>query len=437
MLTVHDRCKKNPTAIGADQGTHGIAPQEFEVSMLTHGLQRLVVAVQIPPPWFWCGAQGLWRRPSPTSRARLPLELAQQLHWWWIRPWRQPWRRPPGLPAIPWQMRLRACWLNSYRPRELAWWWALGETSWQRLARHTPESLSAAVHATRRNHWPDRCRPALEVLADKGALLGCAPQAWRAPFLVLHAEPSAVEPQREGAGDPGIPTWWWHALSTEGVVLKPLRGHAGRSVIRFRWTGSALTQTALFRRLPADAPLLEASAAPEPARLLAHWHRLCRSQEPVLAAPYLCHSTELLATDPAVVVRVITARPSPEAPVAVREAWLEVPLAPGCVAFLSPEGRSLPNPGAPLSAEEQSGLDAWAHQLRQGVPPCVKACLNAAVHMHGRLTPIDQVAWDWIPSSPEPLLLEGNGGFGLLMPQLWAEHRAATDRPGARTLFLK
>ena len=405
--------------------------------MLTHGLQRLVVAVQIPPPWFWCGAQGLWRRFSPAPLAHLPLELVQQLHWWVVRPWRRPWRRPPGLPAVPWQLRLRACWLNSYRPREVACWWALGERSWQRLARHTPESLSAAVHATRRREWPDRCRPALGLLADKGALLGRAPQTWRAPFLVLHAEPSAAEPKRAGARDPGVPAWWWKALSSEGVVLKPLRGHAGRGVIRWRWTGSELRQEALFRRLPADTPLLEASAPPEPAQLLAHWHRLCRSEEPVLAAPYLSHSSALPPTDPAVVVRVITARSSPQAPVAVREAWLEVPLAQGCVAFISPEGQSLPNPGAPLSAEEQSGLDAWSQLLRQGVPPCVQACLNAAVQMHGRLAPIDQVAWDWIPASPEPLLLEGNGSFGLLMPQLWSEHRAAAGGPGARNRFLE
>ena len=41
--------------------------------------------------------------------------------------------------------------------------------------------------------------------------------------------------------------------------------------------------------------------------------------------------------------------------------------------------------------------------------------------MHQLLPAIDQVAWDWIPASPEPLLLEGNGGFGLLVPQLFAQ----------------
>ena len=397
--------------------------------MLTNGLQRFVFAVQTPPPWFWCGEQGIWRRFSPAPLARLPLELAQQLHWWWIRPWRRRWRRPRGRPAVPWPLRLRACWLNSYRPRELAWWWALGETSWQRLARHTPESLSAAVHATRRREWPDRCRPALEVLADKGALLGCAPQAWRAPFLVLHTEAPAAEPRRVLAGEAGIPAWWWHALSGEGLVLKPLRGHGGRSVIRFRWTGSELTQGALFRHLAADAPLPEASAPPGPAQLLAHWHRLCRSDEPALAAPYLCHSTDLPAADPAVVVRVITSRPSPEGPVAVRQAWLEVPLCEGAVAFISADGISLPNPGQPLTAAQQEALDRWTQQLQSGAPLCVRACLEAAAAMHQRLPAIDQVAWDWIPASPHPLLLEGNGGFGLLVPQLFAQLNTPALRP--------
>jgi hypothetical protein len=219
------------------------------------------------------------------------------------------------------------------------------------------------------------------------------------------------------------------------VVLKPQRGHAGRSVIRFRWTGSDLEQQALFGQLPADAPhAAEAAPAadaepPTPAQLLAHWQRLCRSDEPALAAPYLCHSTELPAADPAVVVRVITSRPSPGGPVAVRQAWLEVPLGEGAVAFIRADGVSLPRPGKPLTAAQQDALDRWTQQLQAGDPLCVRACWEAAKAMHQRLPAIDLVAWDWIPASPEPLLLEGNGGFGLLVPQLFARLNAADLRP--------
>ena len=54
-------------------------------------------------------------------------------------------------------------------------------------------------------------------------------------------------------------------------------------------------------------------------------------------------------------------------------------------------------------------------------PPELLACLEASMALHQALPPIDAVAWDWIPAAPQPLLLEGNGGFGLLVPQLWQE----------------
>ena len=39
--------------------------------------------------------------------------------------------------------------------------------------------------------------------------------------------------------------------------------------------------------------------------------------------------------------------------------------------------------------------------------------------MHQRLPPIDQVAWEWIPSEPEVQLIEGNFCFGLMVPQMF------------------
>jgi hypothetical protein len=202
------------------------------------------------------------------------------------------------------------------------------------------------------------------------------------------------------------------------VVLKPQRGHGGRAVIRFRLTAAGLEQQALFRRLRADAPAYGPAAAPDPAQLVQHWQQLCRSQEPALSAPYLEHSPALPPADPAAVLRVITARASPTAPISVQQAWLEAPLAAGRVAFLSLDGRCLPMLGDPLTPEQQAALEDWQHLLRAGIPPCLAACLEAAAALHGQLPPIDRVAWDWIPADPHPQLLEGNGGFGLLVPQL-------------------
>ena len=145
--------------------------------------------------------------------------------------------------------------------------------------------------------------------------------------------------------------------------------------------------------------------------------------------PYLLQAPNLPATEPAVVVRVITRMASPGAAVAVQEAWLELPLPAdpserpgGCgpVALLNLQGQPLPLPGPPHSAVQSEALAIW-QALMARRPPELLACLEASVALHQALPPIDAVAWDWIPAAPQPLLLEGNGGFGLLVPQLWQE----------------
>ena len=386
-------------------------------------LLRLLRALQAPPPWLWCAGGHIWQRFGARQPKRLPLELLQQLHWWFVSPLRLRRRLSSVQSPLPWSLTVRACWLNSYRPSELAWWWALGERSWQQLSRHHPESLVGALHAERRRGWPDQCRPALRLLSDKAALLASIPPRWRAPYLVL-------PPQLEGASvqQQKTPDWWWRALRGSGVVLKPQRGHAGRAVIRFWWTDTGLEQQALFRRLPENATVLNGDGPPEPHQLLEHWQCLCRTDEAALAAPYLGQSPALPVTEPSVVVRVITARATADAPVGIRAAWLEVPLGEGSVAFVSTGGHALPSPGEPLSADEQAALESWQRLLGAGTPACIQACLDGAQALHALLPPFDQVAWDWIPAEPEPLLLEGNGGFGLLVPQLFEQrHSGAGD----------
>ena len=145
--------------------------------------------------------------------------------------------------------------------------------------------------------------------------------------------------------------------------------------------------------------------------------------------PYLLQAPSLPATEPVVVVRVITRMASPGAAVAIQEAWLELPLpaAPserpgGCgpVALLNLQGQLLPLLGPPLNAAQAEALATWQALVARR-PPELLACLEASMALHQVLPPIDAVAWDWIPAAPQPLLLEGNGGFGLLVPQLWQE----------------
>ena len=380
-------------------------------------INRVCRKLQQFPPWRWACGGTFFQRVGTASLWHLPLELLQQLHWWVLFPLRRGFKRVALYENFPWQLQWRACWLNGYRPVELAWWWAVGVRSWTDLSKHPPEALTLYRHNAHRQHWPARCKPAQLLLSNKAALLEQVPAQWRRPFLVLSEDDSEIEP---------VSDWWEQALWRDGLVLKPLRGHAGRGVVRFCWAGSTLQQKALFGRVPKDAPRFANSQTSDPRALLDHWHQIFRSHEPVLAAPYVCHSSELPSSEPSVVVRVVTRQSSPGSAVSVRQAWLEVPLDEGAIAFINPEGACLPQPGKPLTANQQNRLDQWQTLLKKGTPLCIRACLDAAQVLHALLPPIDEVAWDWIPASPQPVLLEGNGGFGLLLPQLFSYHESET-----------
>jgi len=395
------------------------------------------------PVLLWRGVEAAqWPRTLRSWLALPPLVL-QQVHWWSVRPLRQAlWRRrlrktrptaSPPPPPLPMRLALAACWLNSFQPHEVRQWQAVGMGRWAQLSTRLPESHCGAFHSQRRLGWPQRCRPALRLLADKAALLAHTPPAWRSPCLALPLPP----------GDPSSPTpaWWNAALHGPGLVLKPLSGNACRGVVRFRCRQGQLQGEGLFRPLPPGAastiPLDGAAEIVTPPGLHAHWQELLGRVEPAIAMPYLRQATSLPPTDPAVVVRVITHRASPTAAPTLRHAWLEVPLPPdasepgqrGPVAFIDLQGRLLPLADAQLTEAQRHALEQWQAPAARR-PPELVACLEASIALHGSLPPIDAVAWDWIPAAPEPLLLDGNSGSGMLVPQLW-EHLDLDKREAA------
>ena len=272
------------------------------------------------------------------------------------------------------------------------------------------------LHREQRQEWPGQCRSAVELLGDKAALLALAPSAWRPAFQKLEPLTPAIT----------TPNWWWDSLHGDGVVLKPLRGHAGRGVVRFRLRKRGLSQEGLFRRLTETTLACPAAQSMDPGMLHHHWQEITGSCEPALASPYLSHSSLLPKANPSVVVRVITVQPAPDQAIEIFNAWLEIPLSSGVVIFLGLDGLVLPKVGKPISIQDTQELQKWEELLSSGDSgnrQKIQACIDAAITMHALLPPIDRVAWDWIPAEPEPLLLEGNGGFGLLVPQLFQHLR--------------
>ena len=372
-------------------------------------LERLIRHIQHPPPWRWLCHRKLWQRVGPASPWDLPLELVQQLHWWLVIPLLRSRRPNPLNASLPWDMRLRACWLNSYQPRELAWWWAEGVRNWNELSRKTPDNLVKQIHRERRQKWPEQCQPALELLSNKAKLLALTPPGLRTPFLMLEVDSSATS----------TPEWWNDALREDGVVLKPLRGHAGRGVVRFKLNYQTLIQEGLFckiNHISTDGP---GTKYENPKALHKLWQQITGNRERALAAPYVHHNQNLPKTKHSIVVRVLTKQKAPGKRINVAKAWLEIPLNNGLILFLNTNENHTIYPKINLNAEKSQELLQWKEYLKEGKFTDIKACLDAAKMIHGLLPPIDQVAWDWIPAKSGPVLLEGNGNFGLFLAEVF------------------
>jgi hypothetical protein len=341
--------------------------------------------------------------------------VLRQLGWWVLRPplevaiklW-QP-RLDQPAPHLPLVLSLQACWLNAFSPDEVRTWMACGVSEWSQLKKWVPLIHSGAVHQHRRAHWPEQCRPASRLLANKAALLELADPCWSVPNLIL--ESGRAEFALGGDDD----AWWLEALHGPGLIIKPLQGYGCRGVVHFQSTHGQLQSNILFRK-QADRSTVQLHIQ-APGELFQHWQCLIQSKESAIAMPYLQASPALPPTSPTAVVRVITKQDFPNAPITVRCAWLELPLSEGTLALVTLNGTVLPSPDPIRSSVEEAELLAW-QTLLADPPALIKLCVSHSTVMHQRLPPIDQVAWDWIPAAKGPILLEGNSGFSLLEPQL-------------------
>ena len=68
---------------------------------------------------------------------------------------------------------------------------------------------------------------------------------------------------------------------------------------------------------------------------------------------------------------------------------------------------------------ESNEITIWQKFVKNSLPECVHECLTGSIFMHNKLNNIDKIAWDWIPRTPNPILLEGNSGFGMFIPDMF------------------
>lgn len=388
--------------------------------LLTSGL-KLRRLLFLPPALGWSWIDGwpkLYYRGTNHSIFWIEI-LIRQISWWLLRPiavfFLKRLRPIQSLsviskPYLPRSTAIFACWLNCFTPLEVYWWQALGITKLSDLLNLIPNYQSGLLHIRRRESWPQKCRPASQLLADKAALLSVVPAAWRPPSQLL------TETSK-------IPEWWFSAFEGEGLILKPRVGNTCRGVILYRIQNHQLVIDPLFQNQTASTRTLSDL---NPIELLKDWRSRTKMTGDVLAMPYLQHHSKFPATAIATVLRIITYHASESEPIQALQAWLEIPLKSDhqhqreLVVLMDLTGQTLPLPShRTLSSYQQQELEKWKLSVHQ-MSSQFKGCLHAAVVTHRQLPPIDAVAWDWILTDKGPKVLEGNSGFSILEPQLFA-----------------
>ena len=96
-----------------------------------------------------------------------------------------------------------------------------------------------------------------------------------------------------------------------------------------------------------------------------------------------------------------------------------MPLLTGKYIFLDLKGNYLSRNYPDFNNSELKEIKVWQEFVKNSIPSCINQCLSGSIFMHSKLKNIDKIAWDWIPREPNPVLLEGNSGFGMFIPNLF------------------
>ena len=139
----------------------------------------------------------------------------------------------------------------------------------------------------------------------------------------------------------------------------------------------------------------------------------------ILITPYYKNGTHFPLCFPSATMRVITYKKNYLQKSKISNVWFDIPLSTGRYIFLDLKGNLISKKFPDFNNSESKEIIIWQEFIKDSHLNYFNECLSGSIIMHDKLNNIDQIAWDWIPKDPHPILLEGNSGFGLFMPGLF------------------
>lgn len=298
--------------------------------------------------------------------------------------------------------------INNFSLYELNIWKNNGVNSWKDLNSYIPNKTSKNYHDFHRKKSQNNYKKSLNLLRQKETLLAIAPKKWKYPYEIMNFKNAVSKPKKK----------WEDYLFKDGIILKPHCGFGGINVQHIYIKNDYIFRETLFN----DNKISKSKYNDYNFRkLISDYLFSLNEKENLLITPYIKSQLKMPRCYKTPVVRVITSfdDTSFKGKIIIKSVWVEVPLEKKFIIFIDNNNVNLNFKSNHLSKDQSKRILEWKLFIKTKRDIFFNKCLKASIFMHSKLPPINQVAWDWIPSNPEPFLLEGNSDFNLLVPQVF------------------
>ncbi len=311
-----------------------------------------------------------------------------------------------------------SCIINSFELKELEIYSRFNIKTWEELKNFKPYKMVKYINKEERKYWSNNCKEGINLLNNKSSLYKISPNKWKPYHIVLN---NSKEKQKDVFLNQFYKNKILPYLKVTGLILKPDNGSKSKDIILYRLFDNKLFASNLFCNSAGTKYKYLNINYKDLNALYSHWQKTTKNKTNAILMPYIKNDYSLAWSSPSAVIRVITQKKLSNIEIKVDNCWIEICLDKKIyfIDYFSKKFFNI-NSNKINNISHQYIIDKWTNQEKE--PNCrnvnIKSCLNASIEMHSRLPEINKVAWDWIPTKNEPILLEGNPNFNILIPQI-------------------
>ncbi len=207
-----------------------------------------------------------------------------------------------------------------------------------------------------------------------------------------------------------------NSLFQDGIVLKPINGHRMNHIFKYFVEDNILYFEFLRNKKTGKVN----SGLINIPLIIKHWRKITNSKDQVLLMPFFENLKGLPDSSGTLTIRVITSKNMKSELIKVKHAWFEVPIFDNYFLFFDTKGKVLNFLKSFSNIKVRRQIEVWSNVIKNNhfLKKNLIGSFKSSISLHKQISNIDTVAWDWISSNENPILLEGNSNYGLFIPQI-------------------